>query len=84
MYCLVLGLAVSSPEDLKSYIVTGDGGVSLCGICHAFSHKSKYDVQNHIESRHFPNSFVYTCPTCRKDVSTRKALVRHSASCSKL
>jgi len=77
------GLVVSCPEDLKSYIVTGDGGVSLCGICHAFSHKSKYDVQNHIESRHFPNSFVYTCPTCQKNVSTRKALVRHSASCSK-
>jgi len=76
--------SVTTPDDLRKYIVTDQTGLSTCAICHSFSHRSKYDCQNHIESRHFPNSFLYNCQKCHKTVSTRKALVRHTASCGKL
>ena len=79
----VLG-SVTTPDDLRKYIVTDQTGLSTCAICHNFSHRSKYDCQNHIESRHFPNSFLYNCQKCHKTVSTRKALVRHTAGCGKL
>ena len=53
-----------------------------CSICQNFSHKSKYTLQNHIESKHFPNTFVYTCPKCQKNVYTREALICHKKRCS--
>ena len=79
LYLPFLGL--SSPDDLKIYMLHGVDALT-CSICQNFSHKSKYTLQNHIESKHFPNTFVYTCPKCQKNVSTREALICHKKRCS--
>jgi len=72
---------LSTPEDLKRYIVQDELKGPTCGICFSFSHRSKSNVQNHIESKHFPNSFTYSCPKCFKNVSTKKALEIHNNRC---
>jgi len=65
-----------SPEDFKQYIIKTEKG-RTCSICHGFSHKSEYNVKNHIESKHFPNSFAYSCGTCGTNVGTQMALDKH-------
>jgi len=72
---------LSSPDDLKRYMLLGVEA-HTCSICQNFSHKSKYTLQNHIESKHFPNTFVYTCPKCDKNVFTREALICHKKRCN--
>jgi len=72
---------LSAPEDLKRYIIQDELKGPTCGICFRFSHRSKSNVQNHIESKHFPNSFIYSCPRCFKNVSTKKALEIHINRC---
>ena len=80
-YPICLPGILSDPEDLKRYIVQDELKGPTCGICFSFSHRSKSNVQNHIESKHFPNSFTYTCPKCFKNVSTKKALEIHNNRC---
>jgi len=56
---------VKYPEDLLKFVVSaGDCGV-MCSLC-AKTFKNKRDARNHIESIHFPNSFVYACEHCGK------------------
>ena len=71
-------LDLQTPEDFKKYIVRTDRG-QTCSICHSFSHSSKSNVRKHIESRHFPNSFSYSCPNCATVVGTQMALDKHMA-----
>ena len=71
-------LDLQTPEDFKKYIVRTDRG-QTCSICHNFSHSSKSNVRKHIESRHFPNSFSYSCPNCATVVGTQMALDKHMA-----
>jgi len=71
---------VQSPEDLKQYIVIGERGPS-CGVCHTFSHHSKTNVLRHIESKHFPNAFLYQCTSCGVAKQTKTALKRHMSKC---
>jgi len=71
---------VQSPEDLKQYIVMGERGPS-CGFCHTFSHHSKTNVLRHIESKHFPNAFLYQCTSCGVAKQTKTALERHMSKC---
>lgn len=53
----------------------------ICSICRTFSHKSKYNVQNHVESKHFPKSFVYNCKYCTKEFYQRNTLSSHESRC---
>ena len=71
-------LDLQSPEDFKKYIVKTDRG-QTCSICQDFSHSSKSNVRKHIESRHFPNSFSYTCAYFDTVVGTQMALDKHMA-----
>jgi len=76
------GKGLSDPSELEQFVLKEQSGY-MCSICSAFRHNTKYHVRNHVESKHFPNSFLYSCPTCAKEVSTRKALERHKANCKK-
>jgi len=71
---------VQSPEDLKQYIVTGEKGPS-CGLCNSFSHHSRTNVLRHIESKHFPDAFLYQCTGCGAAKKTKTALERHMPMC---
>jgi len=72
---------LQSPEDFNQYVVTGERGPT-CGICRAFSHHSKTNVKRHIESKHFPDSFLYSCPSCGMAKNTKTALDLHLSKCA--
>ena len=76
----LLFLGLSSPDDLKRYMLSGVEA-HTCSICQNFSHKSKYTLQNHIESKHFPNAFLYQCTGCGVAKKTKTALERHMPMC---
>jgi len=56
---------VKNPEDLLKFVVCGGDGGVMCSLC-AKTFKNKRDARNHIESIHFPNSFIYSCEHCGK------------------
>ena len=72
---------LSKPEDFNKYVTRNEAGVPMCGICQGFVNRAIVNVVNHIESKHFPSTFTYSCPNCHKMVATRKALQRHLQKC---
>ena len=68
----------TKPEDFNVY-VTRDGttGKPSCSVCKKFSNHSMSNVRNHIESKHFPNTFSYTCRECPAVFGTFNALNMH-------
>ena len=65
-------------EDLQQYVVRTESGYE-CAFCDDFSHKGRTNVQYHIESKHFPNHFVWNCNICGKQASTKSALLKHNS-----
>ena len=49
----------------------------FCIICQVFRKRSKPEVMRHVESRHFPNTFSYSCSQCGAVLGTQTALTRH-------
>jgi len=72
---------LSKPEDFNKYVTRNEAGVPMCDICQGFVNRAIVNVVNHIESKHFPSTFTYSCPNCHKMVATRKALQRHLQKC---
>ena len=69
---------VSGPEDFEKFVFKNEGErVFSCGLCYEFSHRTKYCVVMHVESKHFPNTFSYTCQVCEKVFHTKKAFQVH-------
>ena len=64
-------------EDLLQYVVRTERGYEC--PCGGFSHKSKSTVQCHVESKHFPNHFVWNCSICGKQAKTKTALLKHKS-----
>ena len=72
-------------NDLKKFICvkekgkTGRNGKRStfgCSICD-YRSLQKSHLMNHIERQHFRDTFVYTCPVCGNNPSTRHALECH-------
>ena len=61
------------------YIGKDDLGNHFCTLCSKFSHKARANVRNHVESKHFANMFVYTCPTCGKCCPSHQSLLKHKS-----
>lgn len=53
----------------------GDGTFA-CALC-SFNMTRRLHVRNHVESKHFPNTFTYPCPICDKEFGTNKAFSNH-------
>ena len=68
-----------NPEDLLKYIDKIEEGNYFCTICASFSHKNRANVRNHVESKHFTNTFLYTCPHCGKECPSHQALLKHKS-----
>jgi len=71
---------ISRPEDLLQYIGKDQLGNHLCMLCNDFKHKSRANVRNHVESKHFTNLFIYECDICGKTAASQQALHRHKSS----
>jgi hypothetical protein len=70
--------SLSNPDDLFKFVERDEIG-PFCGICRIFRHKSNSNVRNHVESKHFPFKFVYTCEVCGKQVKTKASLSTHKS-----
>ena len=66
---------VTCYEDLLQYAVRTEG-VYNCS-CGGFSHRGKGQMQEHIESKHFPNHFVWFCDICGVESKSKAGLRRH-------
>ena len=64
-------------EDFDQFIVRSEKGSRQCGLCFNFESKDTWDLRNHIEARHFPDTFNYQCPECSIVLRTNKAYKNH-------
>ena len=75
----ILGPTISNPEDLVQFLQRLDDGKYHCTICNEFSHKIITCAKNHVEAKHFNNSFIYNCPFCPSTFTNKKGLYNHRA-----
>ena len=68
---------VTCYDDLLQYVVRTEGGYQCS--CGGFSHRWKMNVQNHLESIHFPGHFVWNCDLCGEQAKTRNGLSQHKS-----
>ena len=73
---------LNSPEDLLNFCEKENGEMSrwTCSLCYQFAHRSRQNVRNHVESRHYPNAFQYSCPSCDKVCYTMRAMEVHKSN----
>ena len=73
---LYTSLAGEKRNILNQYITkdVGDSGqtVYVCSMC-GQKNSQRVNVLNHVESVHFPNSFVYTCNHCQAEFYSKNA-----------
>ena len=77
---IVLIRSISGSNDRNSlvkYILQDSVGFqcSLCGK----TNNQKNNIMNHVESIHFPDTFIYQCHLCDKVVKTKSALNLHNS-----
>ena len=66
-------------EDFDQYVNKDGVGVFSCMIC-SYKQKAVWNVRNHVESKHFPHTFIYTCPICDKTFGSNNAFLWHKRS----
>jgi len=79
------GYLIREPQDLDQFLERDSLTKKYkCGICGLFSHSSRANARNHIESKHYQGFFTYTCHSCGKVMNTKRALEVHksAAQCS--
>jgi len=72
-----------SQEDFDMF-VTREGPVCVCTLCGVFRNKTITNVRCHIESKHFPGTFTYSCPICGKQCNSKTSLRDHNSFCKKV
>ena len=68
------------------YVDITSEGLHKCAICEYVNPpkgKGRENVMEHVEKKHFPNTFVYTCPHCAKVLGKRAAFAVHKHRCKK-
>jgi len=77
----VAGVSFQDPSELLQYVERDLSDTSrtkyVCNICKNFFHQGRNNVRNHVESKHFPNLFVYKCDLCEKTVPSKASLQMH-------
>eukprot|EP00088_Acartia_fossae_P002691 TRINITY_DN11106_c1_g1_i1.p1 TRINITY_DN11106_c1_g1~~TRINITY_DN11106_c1_g1_i1.p1 ORF type:complete len:466 (-),score=142.67 TRINITY_DN11106_c1_g1_i1:648-2045(-) len=48
----------------------------MCQLC-GKTMKHRYNLLSHVESKHFPNTFVYKCHICNQEMGTKNAHTSH-------
>ena len=70
--------SLQDPSDFLQYVdKDSDSKKYFCNICHGFSHRGRINVRNHVESKHFPETFIYKCDICDMTLRTKQALEQH-------
>ena len=82
---IVISDGISSYEDFDKFIAKGHFETGYyCTICQQFRKRAFAEVRNHVESKHFPNSFSYQCNLCDLTLGTNTALTRHKQRVHKI
>ena len=66
----------SNLDRFDDYIETLGARMFRCSLCGKVS-SAKSNLKTHVESKHFPGSFVYTCKFCGETFSTRNTHYLH-------
>ena len=66
-------------EDFDQYVNKDGVGIFSCVIC-SYRQRSLFFLRNHVESKHFPNTFDYACPICGKVLGSKHAFLWHKRS----
>ena len=66
--------------DFDEYLVR-EAEFIMCNICRVYRNKTITNVRMHIESKHFPGTFEYSCSMCCRQFNTKLALDRHKKKC---
>ena len=75
MYFCILGL-ITKHEDFEQFATKNGSGSISCDICSSHTSNMR-DMKRHIEAKHFPNTFVYSCPVCEKEFGTQNSYLNH-------
>ena len=72
------GQSFQDPKELYQFVnkLNEGSGLFYCTICQKTAH-TRIDVRDHIESNHYPDTFIYICTYCGKHLKTRSARKNH-------
>ena len=72
------GSLIQRPEDLNQFVnkLSDGSGLFICTICQK-TLGYRHLARNHVESIHFPDSFIYECDYCGKELNSKKAKINH-------
>ena len=77
---MFVGLELTDPEQLFDFVKRDSSeGRYYCSLCLTFSHVTKTCVRNHVESKHFDSSFLYSCDMCQESFSNKTSLNNHKS-----
>ena len=79
-YFLLSGQSFQDPSELLQFVSKDPSELSkkyICTLCSKFSHSSRTNVRNHVESKHFPNMFSYACELCGQAFPSKNNVQLH-------
>ena len=66
-------------ESFEQYLIRQGAGLYCCSICNQ-TRPDKTDLLIHVESKHFPHTFTYSCPFCEKTFGTYGTFKTHKST----
>ena len=66
-------------ESFEQYVSRPGPGVYLCTLC-SQTRSDKTNLLIHVESKHFPDTFTYSCPFCDRTFGTQAAFKTHKST----
>ena len=76
--CFISGQSLQDPSDLLQFVRRDQADKKFyCTLCENFSHIVKTHARNHVESKHYPNAFSYSCDQCEETFTTKTNLNAH-------
>jgi len=70
------GKTFQDPEELFQFVGKHAEKGYECTLCN-IRFQARVTVRNHVESKHFPNMFTYTCQVCFKEMTSKNAKDTH-------
>jgi len=72
------GVMFEDPSDLLQFVRKDPADSKFhCSLCDKFSHQTRANTRNHVESKHFPNMFLYQCDQCEMSFNTKSNMAMH-------
>ena len=77
-YEYFLGQTFQDPSELFQFVRKDAVNKKyFCTLCEQFSHHGRNMARNHVESKHFPNTFSYPCDLCGEVLLSKSNFMTH-------